>query len=76
MSLELFVVKPRKIKPTMQLLSARMIYKESRLPHLLKAETKFSKKNKFKRNKRRPPLPKPRLERKKCKCWIRLEPKR
>jgi len=73
MSLETLEVKPRKIIKMMRLLSARMICKESRMQQLLRAKTKFSKRKLSLRNKRKLLPQKPRLEKRKCKLWIRLE---
>ena len=65
--------KPRKIIKMTPWLSAKMICKESRMPQTLKPKTKSFKRKPSKKNKRKPLLPRPRQEKRKCKHWIRLE---
>ena len=76
MNLEVSEVKPRKIIKMTLLSSAKMICKESRMLPVLRLETKYSKRRHFLKSRRRQLLPKQRQERRKCKLWTRLEPKR
>jgi hypothetical protein len=76
MSLEPSDPRPRKIIKMMPLLSAKPIYKESRMRPLLKLETKFSKKRQSLKSKRRLLPPRLRPEKRECNNWTKQEPRR
>jgi hypothetical protein len=64
MSLELLEGKPRKIIKMMPLLSAKMIYRESKMQLQLNQEIKYSKRKSSWKNKKKLLLPRPKQEKK------------